>query len=64
MDQISNITCFGGGGGDIGGDGGSFRCGHDGVDNAKGGGLFLLDRWVLDAIGFKLVDETYVYSGA
>ena len=27
-----------------------FLCSHDGVDDNKGGGILLLDRWVLEVI--------------
>ena len=55
LDQVGNLTGFG-----VGGDG---RCGYGGVDNAKGGGLFLFDRRVLDAVGFKLPGERSAQSG-
>ena len=45
-DQVNDLTVFG-----VECD---CRCGHDGVDNAKGRGLLLFDRRVLNAVGFKL----------
>ena len=33
------------------------------MNNSEGGGIFLFDRRVLDAVGFKLTFETYVKSG-
>ena len=37
-------------------------CSHDGLDFAKGGGLFLFDRRVLDNIGIKLTGGAYGQS--
>ena len=53
--QVRDMTGFG-----VGGDG---RCGHNGVDNAEGGGLFLFDQRVLDAVGFNLKGDASVQSG-
>ena len=53
--QVGGMTGFSVGGG--------VRRGHDGFENAKEGGLFLFDRRVLDAVGFKLLGETSVQSG-
>ena len=38
-------------------------CGHNGVDNAKGGGLFSFEQRIFDAVGFKLTGEVSVQSG-
>ena len=54
LDQVGDLTGFG-----VGGDG---RCGYGGVDNAKGGGLFLFGRRFLDAVVFNLTGEAYVQS--
>ena len=44
----------------VGGDG----CyGHDRVDNSEGGGLFLFDWRVLDAVCFKLAGEASFQYG-
>ena len=55
LDQVSNLMDFW-----VGGDG---RCGHNGVDNVEGDGLFSFDRRILDVLGFKLTNETSVQSG-
>ena len=55
LDQVGNVTGFG--------FSVSCRCSHYIVDNAKEGGLRLLDRWVLDALGLKLPGEAPVHSG-
>ena len=52
LDQVGNMTGFGVG---FGGHRSQF-----GLDNAKGGGLLLFDRKVLDAIYFKLTGEASV----
>ena len=33
--------------------GGSYSCRHYGVGDTKGGRCLLLDRWVLDTVGFS-----------
>ena len=55
LEQVGNIAVLG--------VGGVFRHGHDGLGNAEGGGLFLFERRVLDAVGFKMTGEAYVQSG-
>ena len=55
LDQIGYMMGFGVGGGG--------RCGHYGLNNAKGGGISLLNQRVLDAIYFKLTDGAYIQSG-
>ena len=39
------------------------RCDHDGVDDAKGDGILLFDRWVFNTIYFNLKYEALVQSG-
>ena len=54
-DQVGDLTGFG-----VVGCG---HCSHDGVENAKGGGLFLFDSRVIYTVVFKLVGELSVQSG-
>ena len=53
-DQLRNLTGFGVGDDD--------RCGHDGMDNTKGGILFSFDQRVLYAVCFKLTNYMSVQS--
>ena len=53
LDQVGKIIGFGFSGG--------FCCGHDGVDNAKEGGLVSLGRWVLDDVVFKMTGELFIH---
>ena len=54
LDQSGNMTDFGVGGG---------GChGHNGLDDAKGEDLLLLDRGVLDTVGFTMIDKAPVQS--
>ena len=55
LDQVGDVSGFGFGGG-------GFR-NHNGLDDSKGGGFLSLDKWFLDAIGFKLTAEAPVQSG-
>ena len=55
VDQIGNLTGFG-----VGREGG---CGNNGMHDAKWYGLFLFDRRVLKAVGFKLLGKTSAQSG-
>ena len=43
--------------------GGGGRHVQDRLDNAEGDTILLLERRVLDAVGFKRMCETSVYSG-
>ena len=52
LGQVGDMMCFWFGGG--------CGCGHNGVEYTKGDGIILLDRWVLDAIGFKLMGDAPV----
>ena len=56
LDQVGNMTGLGVRGG--------VGCGQDGANNAEGGGLFLFERRVLDAVGFKMTGEASVQPGA
>ena len=47
--------CFGVGGGG--------SCGHDRVNNSKGGGLLTLGGDILDPVVFDLTDEAPVQAG-
>ena len=51
LDQVVKMTGFG--------VGVCCLCDHNGVDGAKGGGLVLLYRWFLNAVGFKLTGEAH-----
>ena len=42
---------------------GSCFCGHDGVEDTKGGGHLSPNKWVLNAVGFKLTGEAPVQYG-
>ena len=55
LDQTGNMAGFG-----VRGCG---RCGHDGLDDAEGGGLISLDRRVLNTVGFKLTGKASIQSG-
>ena len=54
LDQVGDMSGFRVGGGGC--------CSHDGVDNAKGGSLFLFYQRILDAVGFKLTGEASLRS--
>ena len=42
--------------------GGGVFC-HYGMVYSKGGGILLLDLWVIDAVGFKLMGKVSIQSG-
>ena len=54
LDHVGYLTGFG-----VVGD---CRCGHNGVDNAKGGGIFSFERRVLNAVGFNMTGEATAQS--
>ena len=39
-------------------------CGHDGVGDAQGGGLFLIDWGIFDPVSFELSGEALVQVSA